>query len=1044
MGIHLKSTLRQPVRTLLLLLLIGLISFAFVARAVEYIVISREIERLGNYYRSIGSLEPIIPEAGPLAKAMALVAGSPHAAHTDPRRYVSGILPEGQLNADSFALTSDQYKGTARGLFISDIFVYGELLELSHSDSTGWWHLSLKVDDILEGRSENAALDEVLSLTIFPQTVPEGLDPVAGMEPGGRYFLRACVDRSFSYAKRPESGRIAHLRMKALDESGTLWFQPVAPGAKLDLDAPRLASMKSELAVLRQNLRTLQVIGTKDMTAMPQMQTSAQEYKLLEGRGIELDDHNTASPVCVISAGYAVHSGLAIGDTLKLTLRDNQGPYGYISTHSEGWQDWASLPEQEAEYEIVGIFDRQLLASSNNYYQPHEVYIPLSVLPEGFGIEGSSDIHSGSYSFVLDSTQNQLAFQTTLREPLAALGYEAFFLEHHGDNFWLTARPMMQSATFNASMFSLVLALTLVLCTFLYLRGRRRDFAIQRALGHSGRKAVPEMLAPMAGIGLIGVVGGGVAAWRYALAQIGETVSGLMGPEGVEATHQLSPLWLAGLCGGVLTLLLLLLLAGTAMAVRRPVLELLQNGAVRKVQAETLLAEATPALREAVAASVTPAAEAAPAIGGGQSIVGAVRYVLRHARRSWVRSSLCIVAALGFVLALGWISATLTNSLAEIDRLYDTTKIHAEFVPAVRGERSAMLVKTDICEEILATGIIEDYYFEGYFYYYGMAPIAVSGQAEAYPFDNTKLSYRSSPTYYVDDMEDFFARKYTQFDTPRTYLEGWDDSFLAKEYDTREFKYAPLLVNEAFLEDTGFALGDVVFFTTFTVPYSPSYLVTMADSFTCTGFQIIGAFEGDGGYANDGGFFLTPRACLSRLPAAHRVYSAAEFAINPLKNREIPAIREALKLDVPWTTAVYKISVRLEIFDEELRQAVVPLERNIELMEVLYPVTLVVSVLIGAGLALLLTLQSVREAAIMRVLGITKLWVRVQLTAEQLLLCIIGLVLGLVGLMILAGLAGANPWLCAALYLAGTAAGAAVAAVTVSNRAPLELLQVKE
>ena len=43
--IYLKSTLRQPLRSILLLLLIGLLSAAFTVRVVEYVLIQRETGR---------------------------------------------------------------------------------------------------------------------------------------------------------------------------------------------------------------------------------------------------------------------------------------------------------------------------------------------------------------------------------------------------------------------------------------------------------------------------------------------------------------------------------------------------------------------------------------------------------------------------------------------------------------------------------------------------------------------------------------------------------------------------------------------------------------------------------------------------------------------------------------------------------------------------------------------------------------------------------------------------------------------------------------
>ena len=60
--IYLKSVLRQPAQSLLLLLLIGLLSAAFTTRTVEYILVQRETARLGAYYRAIGSLQSTNPE----------------------------------------------------------------------------------------------------------------------------------------------------------------------------------------------------------------------------------------------------------------------------------------------------------------------------------------------------------------------------------------------------------------------------------------------------------------------------------------------------------------------------------------------------------------------------------------------------------------------------------------------------------------------------------------------------------------------------------------------------------------------------------------------------------------------------------------------------------------------------------------------------------------------------------------------------------------------------------------------------------------------
>ena len=83
------------------------------------------------------------------------------------------------------------------------------------------------------------------------------------------------------------------------------------------------------------------------------------------------------------------------------------------------------------------------------------------------------------------------------------------------------------------------------------------------------------------------------------------------------------------------------------------------------------------------------------------------------------------------------------------------------------------------------------------------------------------------------------------------------------------------------------------------------------------------------------------------------------------------------------------------IWDEELRIVVAQLDKNLSLLQVLYPVVIGVSVLIGAGLCFLLLLQATREAAILRVLGTTRTAVRLALIIEPLVLSILGVLLGL-------------------------------------------------
>ena len=60
--VFLKSTLRQPVKTALLVLVTALITFAFVSRGAEYLLVKQETERLSGYYRAVGAVSAISGE----------------------------------------------------------------------------------------------------------------------------------------------------------------------------------------------------------------------------------------------------------------------------------------------------------------------------------------------------------------------------------------------------------------------------------------------------------------------------------------------------------------------------------------------------------------------------------------------------------------------------------------------------------------------------------------------------------------------------------------------------------------------------------------------------------------------------------------------------------------------------------------------------------------------------------------------------------------------------------------------------------------------
>ena len=111
------------------------------------------------------------------------------------------------------------------------------------------------------------------------------------------------------------------------------------------------------------------------------------------------------------------------------------------------------------------------------------------------------------------------------------------------------------------------------------------------------------------------------------------------------------------------------------------------------------------------------------------------------------------------------------------------------------------------------------------------------------------------------------------------------------------------------------------------------------------------------------------------------------------------------------------------------------------LLSTLYPIALGVALLLGGALPGLMVLQNNRETAILRVLGLSRKRVCAMLTGEQVLLCVVGLILGAAAAFFLgAGWELTYP----GLHLAACLIGSTVFAGVSTGKDLLSLLQAKE
>ena len=1062
-NVSLKSFLRQPVRALLLLAFIAVLSFACVSRTAEYLIVRQEVERLSGAYRAVGELIPY--EGMDVSAGAEVVRANAHVAFENIQRSCLGLLTE-MHNADllgATALSSVAHDNPVRNLS-ADVLLTGRLQSAAGELLDAFTHrttLEVLVDAVEAGHPEYAAVGDTVTIRYdlkrgegesagaFKERIAAESLP-SQLRTGERYLVRAwySIDLAASYNFKlnwRDAGKL--LTLKPLTEQGALCF-PLEQGASVDYSAAELAGLAEERTRMEEDQRSVEIVGAKDVSALPYAQLSSPviRYHLDAGRFPNLDDDHNAHSVCAITSWLAEQRGLELGDTIKVTLRNARNDYGTFVYRQESMGEWEAYPTYEAEYEIVGTYTPIVTGSHDlsATYWCNLIFVPDSCLPQEFGLQERPYIDRYDYSFVLESVKDQEAFLQEMGDALEALGIQASFLENNAGNFFASADPLLETAAWNVSIFSAVMLLTLCGSAFLYLRWRRRELAILRALGVPRKACLRQLLLPT---GLLVVAGAlaGVAGWYSTLAKREELLSAL--PEAGAAALAPALLALIGLLAAIAGIFLLFVALGGAALLRCPVLELLQAKSRTKAKgpeggrtggvAETSLApgveeESAPARRPGQAGAIQPQ-------GNRQnSLPGACRYLRRQICRDAARSLLAIAVALGLMLALGYMRLTIARSAAEADRLYATTIVPGEILTVftLSDEREGTIPHT-VVAELQESGDLQNMLLEGKRHYSarngGLAAVA---DAEDGPeIDETRVYHLATTMVGFQDMEAFMTAGAGRALGEIQYADGWN----AERFLSPAAKDAvPVLLDTRLLEQVGFEPGQEAWLLNATG--TRNRVCVIAGSYGTPG----------AGYApaplTETTVYL-PLWAQQEIEGSLLKYSTVRFEVAPEHNRALDEVEERI-IAALGRVESERLRLQLVLWDAELRQVVEPLEKTLSLFALLYPVALALVALIGAGLSLLLVFQSAREAAALRALGVPKGRIRAMFTAQQGLLCLPGLLLGFLGLLLLQGDAAkvfsVDSLLCAGLYLLGTLLGAYFGAMAVTRRKPMELLQVKE
>ena len=458
-----KFDLRKPVRVIFVMALIAFMTFTFVMNAVDYLVVSRDLDKLTTLYPPVGSLQSagtdsIVGGGGgsgvDVSRGAALIENSPHLALFDWRRNCSGVMKD-IYNIDFYGDTSDQYSAARsrfnRGVHVSDSLIICEVVRVFANrwrsiDSVRiTWSMNVWVSEVIYGYPEyvgkgynitiNAvtwdspddgywmyelAQGDLLMMRVYQDMLVGGDRDYHAQESGGPAILTTPLTCKPLYDNDNDDDPVWYLPM----DSTVLGPDKNHPGSSarvfdFDLKDEPYASIIDSMAVTNENQRTMLVTGTKDMSRSSLI-WRRYPYKLLEGRLINSDDDKNANPVCMVYHEFARRRGLKVGDKLTISLRDAMSAgYDYLGYITDGDGDeWLTQPSYETEFEIVGTY---FVTSSDGQSDMirNSIIIPDSCMPAGLGGESLTYLPDSSFSFVLKSYDVRDAFIAQFRDVLA-------------------------------------------------------------------------------------------------------------------------------------------------------------------------------------------------------------------------------------------------------------------------------------------------------------------------------------------------------------------------------------------------------------------------------------------------------------------------------------------------------------------------------------------------------------------------------------------------------------------------------------------------
>lgn len=995
--IGIKSLVRRPVQAMLLFFMFLLAAFLILAKLVEYEGIKGNIQKASEYYKEIGTLTSLKPEEYEIEQGIPIIADDEDIAFLDIRMAKSGIV-EGMYNADIDA----NMVGTSNAYF------YGVMADkyTSDSDSAVQYGCRMKVDETIAAMPEHVKDGQSIVLNIEGDDTYSAKEIYEGLEEGQRYLLKVKVN---SNASRQYFFSLASL------EPGKAYAYPAKNG-NLDLTEPEHKILREDIERLLYNLQALNIESTCDMEHMPIMETY---YYLKEGRLLTLEDHEKKNQVCVVRKDLAELRGLKVGDTISMTLRNLQYPwYGQIFENEK--DTWKEKETMAKEFEIVGLYGSTDPATPITMYNS-TIFIPTSCLPQAWE---PGWITTDSFSFCLTSPQKAEQFEARYGKKLEKQGLKISFYENNWQDYQDSVKPLEKSALIGVAAFIATGLVLFLLFLLIYFQMMTKEYAIMRALGTNKRQALLQIQVPVL---LISVLGSGIAvlgAFWYG----NERIEKLL-PQ-TEAMKDAVTIGFGkiALYGVILLAVITVLIYFYGRRIAKESVMHSNAGKKNKIQKEIILEKnkelEAPSYRQMGYGIEISAVDAQKKAGiGGEPLAGiraaqksrksiaALSYISQRIRRTPVKSLLLMLITAIFIGLLSWMPFHISETAKKITAIYENTKIKGQVVlDETVYVPDHGFISQDIGYGLQEMKQIEDLYLE-----IGDTVDVSSTVAE-------NIGQRVPDIIFMATADPGKLLKNGNSNIKIQYASGYDSDIFAQNLVSDKGYYA--VIGSSLMEQLQITLGDLIVIEK---PHAEIW------------YQVIGTYEDTEGYAD----------LIAPLKGAHDLYAhedkeryaKAEFTVHVSDMEMLKQVKKELEKIVAWQSADLP-GVNVVLRDDEMIQAVQPLENNIRIIKVLYPILWVIAIAFCYVMSWLSLQQAQKEMAVMRILGTTKKKTIQLIGGVQLVNCLLGITAGTVATAF--AVREAFSWI--TVLSAGVCFLTCVLAVTIAgtiilNKKPLLLLQ---